>query len=75
MTRTVHAFYENGILRPLEPLEGVDEHSRVLVTIELAPRRLHPLADCVGILPDEDAKEMLGIIHEEFERVDAEDWR
>ena len=75
MTRTVHALYENGILRPLEPLEGVDEHSRVRLTIELEPKRPHPLADCVGILPDEDAQEMLAIIQEEFERVDGEEWR
>lgn len=75
MTRTVQALYENGVLRPLEPLEGVAEHSRVQVTVELEERRRHPLADCVGTLPDDDAEEMLRIIEEEFERVDAEEWR
>lgn len=75
MTRTVHALYENGVLRPLEPLEGVGEHARVRLTIELEPRRPHPLADCVGILPDDDAREMLEIIHAEFEIVDADEWR
>ena len=75
MTRTVQALYENGVLRPLEPLEGVAEHSRVQVTVELEERWRHPLADCVGTLPDDDAQEMLRIIEDEFERVDAEEWR
>jgi len=35
--------------------------------------RLHPLADLVGTLPDEDAREMLQVIAEEFERIDADD--
>lgn len=75
MTRTVQALYENGVLRPLEPLEGVAEHSRVQVTVELQERLRHPLADCIGTLPDDDAQEMLNIIENEFERVDAEEWR
>lgn len=75
MTRTIEALYENGVLRPLEPLEGVAEHSRVKLIVELKERSLHPLSDCIGILPDEDAQEMLRIIEDEFERVDADEWR
>ena len=74
MTRTVQALYENGVLRPLEPLEGVAEHSHVQVTVELMERR-QLLVDCIGTLPDDDAQEMLSIIEDEFERVDAEGWR
>lgn len=32
MTRQVEAVYENGVLRPLEPL-GLDEHQQVTVRI------------------------------------------
>jgi predicted DNA-binding antitoxin AbrB/MazE fold protein len=32
MSRQVEAIYENGVLRPLEPL-GLKEHERVLVSI------------------------------------------
>jgi len=32
MAQTVEAIYENGILRPLKPLEGIAEHRRVKVT-------------------------------------------
>jgi hypothetical protein len=34
----------------------------------------HPLADVIGIMPDEDAEEMLRIVEEEFEEVDAGEW-
>jgi predicted DNA-binding antitoxin AbrB/MazE fold protein len=69
MQKTVDAIYENGALRPLEPLTWLAEHAQVKVTIatEAAPRRW---ADCVGILPDDDAKEMLKIIEDEFEKID-----
>lgn len=74
MTRTIEALYEDGVLRPLEPLEGLAEHSRLRVTLEIKETRHHPLADLVGTLPDEDAREMQRIIDEEFERIDAEEW-
>ncbi len=32
MTKTLEAVYENGLLRPLEPLP-LEEHQRVLVTV------------------------------------------
>ena len=75
MTRTIEARYENGILRPLEPLEGVAEHSRLTITLELKEVRAHPFAGYVGTLPDEDANEMMRIIDEEFESVDSERWK
>jgi predicted DNA-binding antitoxin AbrB/MazE fold protein len=76
MTRTIEAFYENGALHPLEPLEGVAEHSRVTLILNLdAGVRPHALADLIGTLSDEDAKEMRQAIDEEFEGIDAEKWK
>jgi predicted DNA-binding antitoxin AbrB/MazE fold protein len=62
MTRTVEAIYKDGILRPIEPLEGIAENCRFTVTVEVEEKTAHPLAECVGILPDEDADEMRRII-------------
>jgi hypothetical protein len=62
------------VLRPLEPVEGLSEYCRVKVTVEMAEPARHPLADCIGILPDEDAEEMRHIIGDEFERVNLRDW-
>jgi predicted DNA-binding antitoxin AbrB/MazE fold protein len=75
MTRQIEALYENGILRPLEPLEGVAEHSRLRVTLELEDGPAYPLASYVGTLSDEDAREMLRIVEDEFERIDPDAWR
>jgi predicted DNA-binding antitoxin AbrB/MazE fold protein len=74
VTRTLEALYEDGVLKPLEPLEGLDDLSRVRLVLELVDVS-HPLAACVGILPDEDAQEMERIIEDEFERIDPDEWR
>jgi predicted DNA-binding antitoxin AbrB/MazE fold protein len=75
VTRSIEALYENGVLRPLEPLPGLADLSRVRVTVELSDERAHPLAGYVGTLPDEDAAEMLRVIEDEFERIDPDAWR
>ena len=75
MTRSIEALYEERILRPLEPLEGLADNSRVRLTIELGDDLARPLASYVGTLPDEDAQEMLRIIEEEFERIEPDAWR
>jgi predicted DNA-binding antitoxin AbrB/MazE fold protein len=69
MAETVDAIYEDGVLRPIQPLHGIDEHSRVRVTVEPARAPAHPLAGCIGILPDEDADDMRRGIENEFEQV------
>ena len=66
MTRRIDAIYESGVLRPLQALDGLAEHTRVRVTIETVDSEDIGLAACVGILPDEDAEEMRRIIEREF---------
>ncbi len=75
MAETVDAIYEGGVLRPIQPLRGIDEHSRVRITVEPARRPEHPLAGCIGILPDEDADDMRRAIQEEFEQVNPREWQ
>ncbi len=74
MTRTVNAVYEGGVLRPLQSLDGIEEHARVRLTVEPVGPTAGILADCIGILPDEDAADMRRIVDGEFERVDPNDW-
>jgi predicted DNA-binding antitoxin AbrB/MazE fold protein len=73
MQETIETVYENGVFRPLKPVAGIADHRRVTITITSVEP--HPLADCVGIMPDEDADEMRRIIQDEFERVDPDDWK
>ncbi|MBI3950730.1 MAG: antitoxin family protein [Acidobacteria bacterium] len=75
MAETVEAIYENGILRLVQPLQGIPEHSTVKVTVEIKDQPHHPLADCLGTLSDEDAADMLRIIEDEFEQVNLSEWQ
>lgn len=72
--QTLDAIYENGVLRPLTPLQGVPEHGAVRITVSV-DEPANPLTACVGILPDADAAEMRNAIEREFERVDPNEWK
>ncbi len=52
MVKTIRAVYERGVLRPLEPIEGLDERSLVQVTVEVKEERLpgeDPILQVIGI--------------------------
>ncbi len=74
MTRTISAVYEGGVLRPLESLDGIAEHAQLKVTVETVDPAGNGLADCIGILPDEDAADMCRIVADEFEQVNLGEW-
>ncbi|RIK64251.1 MAG: hypothetical protein DCC65_14640 [Planctomycetota bacterium] len=74
MTRTVRALYENGVLKPLDSLGDLADHSHVRVTVESVETPAIGFAGCVGILSDQDADEMSRIIATEFEKVDDGEW-
>ena len=73
-TLTIDAIYENGVLRPLEPLQGLSEHNKVRITIESEKTKVHPLLQFAGILSNEEAAALQAIIEEEFEKVDPNAW-
>jgi predicted DNA-binding antitoxin AbrB/MazE fold protein len=74
MQRTIEAVYANGVLRPLSPVDFLDENRRVTVTVTI-PEAKRPLEGWVGGLSDADAEEMRRVIRDEFERVDPNDWK
>jgi len=75
MTKTIHAIYEHGILRPLEPIEGIRENSEVEVTIAVKQKEVSPILRFAGILSEEEANKMLRIVEEAFERVNLDEWK
>jgi len=75
MTKTIHAMYEHGILRPLEPIEGIKENTEVEVTIAVKQKELSHILRFAGILSEEEANTMLRIVEEEFERVNLDEWK
>ncbi len=74
MQRTIEAIYADGVLRPLAPIDFLDENRRVTITVAVAPGE-RPLSGWVGGLSDADAKEMLRVIDAEFEQVNLDDWK
>jgi len=74
MPKTIEAIYEDGILRPLQPIKGLKKHQTVSITLEKTVRKKHPLHGLCGILPDADAAEMLKTVEHEFEKVDLNEW-
>ena len=80
MDQKIKAVFENGILRPLQPVEGLVERARVDVTITSSDsdRKIRASGDglgsLVGSISDADAAEMQQIIDEEFSKVDSRDW-
>jgi predicted DNA-binding antitoxin AbrB/MazE fold protein len=74
MSKTIEAIYEDGVLRPLMPIKGLRKHQKVSITLKKFSMEKHPLEGLCGILPDDDAAEMLKAVEEEFERVDINEW-
>jgi predicted DNA-binding antitoxin AbrB/MazE fold protein len=75
MTRTIEAIYENGVLRPIQPLEGIEEKSRLQVTLQVSSSPRPAFDPGIGVMPDEDAEAILRAVQEECERVDLRDWQ
>ena len=75
MTREVEAVYENGMLRPLEPLP-LAEHQHVKVTVSEIPG--DPLASMIDQTFQEEARQEVAAAghiptHEEVRRMTARD--
>ena len=74
MSKTLEAIYEDGVFRPVNPIKGFKKRQKVAITVEKPPKKKHPLEGLCGILPDEDAIEILKIIEDEFEKVNINEW-
>ncbi|MCK6468446.1 MAG: antitoxin family protein [Candidatus Brocadia sinica] len=75
MTKTIQAVFEHGILRPLEPIEGIRENTEVEITIIFKQKEVSPVLRFAGILSKEEANRMLKVVEEEFERVNPDEWK
>ncbi len=71
MTTTVEVLYEDHVLKPLSPIEGLREHERTWVFIHAQAKR-GVLRRLVGTLSHEDAKAMQETLDREFEHIEGE---
>ena len=72
---TLEMIWENGVLKPVEPLLGLHEHQRVQVTVHAddVAASAGRFARFAGTMTPEEAREMEQLIEREFEQID-EDW-
>jgi predicted DNA-binding antitoxin AbrB/MazE fold protein len=75
MPKIIEAIYKQGIIRPINPIEGVKENSRIKVRIIKSQEKKNPILKFAGILSDEEANSMINIIEEEFEKVNPDEWK
>ena len=70
MLRTIEVTYEDNVLKPFTPIEGLQEHQRILVI--LCPKTpTESLSKLAGTLTHEEAEAMRRLIDEEFERIEG----
>ena len=76
---TIPAIYENGVFRPVEPVELPQvTHAGVLLpteSIDAGEALIRRFPGTLGTLSEEDADELQRIVEEEFGQMNPDDWR
>ncbi len=75
MVKIIHAIYERGVLKPLEPIEGIEENTEVEVTVSTEKDASSPILRFAGVLSEEEANKMIKVVDDEFERINQDEWR
>ncbi len=75
MVKTFHAIFKHGVLKPLEPVEGIEENTELEVVVSTEKKIQSPLIRFSGILSEEEADDMMKVVDNEFERINPDDWR
>ncbi|WP_206741769.1 antitoxin family protein [Candidatus Methanoperedens nitratireducens] len=66
MTKAIEVVYEDNVLKPLEPIEGLKEHERMVAI--LSPRPVKKgLREIAGTLTHDEAEAMQKLIDEDIE--------
>lgn len=74
MFKTIQAIYKQGILKPLGPIEGIEENTEVKIIVSTEQKDSTSLLRFAGILDEEDASKMIKIVDDEFERINQSEW-
>lgn len=75
MTKTIHAVYEHGVFKPLEPVEGIEENTELDVTVSIGEEVSNTVLKFAGVLSDDEAAGMMKTVDEEFERINLNEWK
>ncbi len=71
MVQTIEVIYEDNVLKPVNPIEGLAEHEKISIIIY--PKRTREgLSKLAGTLDKEEADKMQKLIDEEFGKIEGE---
>jgi predicted DNA-binding antitoxin AbrB/MazE fold protein len=71
MTKAIEVVYEDNVFKPIEPVEGLKEHERMVAIFSQHPVK-KGLRDVVGTMTHNEATAMQKLIDEEFEKIEGE---
>jgi len=71
MNKMIEVVYEDDVLKPLKPIDGLRKHERVWVILCPSPDKM-ALHEIVGTLTHAEAEEMRRLINKEFEKIEGE---
>ena len=70
MTRAIEVVYENNVFKPLGPVEGIEEHERMIAIFSGRPVK-KGLRKLAGPMTHAEARAMQKCIDEEFENIEG----
>lgn len=66
----IEVIYENNVFKPLGPVEGIEEHERMVAIFSRRPAK-KSLRKLVGTMTHDEARAMEKCIDGEFEKVEG----
>ncbi len=70
MTKAIEVVYENNVFKPLGPVDGIEEHERMVAIFTRCPVK-NGLRNLAGTITHDEAREMQKCIDEEFESIEG----
>lgn len=70
MTKAIEVVYENNVFKPLGPVEGIEEHERMVAIFSRRPVKFG-LRNLAGTITHDEARAMQKCIDEEFEKIEG----
>ncbi len=70
MTKAIEVVYENNVFKPLGPVDGIEEHERMVAIFCRCPVK-NGLRNLAGTITHDEARVMQKCIDEEFESIEG----
>lgn len=72
MARAIEVIFEDNVFKPIKPVEGMNEHERMIAIISRRSDK-KGLRDLAGTISQDEAREMMTVIDQEFGHIEG-DW-